>query len=147
MCFMIQSVMLVVLLTSICSLRVKYLPDAISARISWNFICSWLQILERLSSSLNSSLYCSEIRATMLLTCWWKSSTACGSTCRWRKFRIYIFSCGQFINTQWRNIFYSLCLARRQWKWRSGWYQHLDPSENTSTCVNNLLIVNQHSNQ
>lgn len=146
MCFTTQSVMLVVLLTSICSLRVKYLPDAISARISWDFICSWLQILERLSSSLNSSLYCSEIRAAMLHTCWWKSSTACGSTCDEEHSGI-TFSL----------VASSLIYSEETYFTLSAWLGgsgseglggiNIFTLQKIQVCVNNLLIVNQHSNQ
>lgn len=76
----------VVVLTFICSLKAKYLPETLSAPISWAFICSRLQSSDRSHPVPNNSLYWSETWATTLPTCLWKSSTACRRIRPWRQF-------------------------------------------------------------
>lgn len=63
-------------LTFICSLKVKYLPETLRPPISSSNICSRLRLLGVRPSASKSSSYCSEIAANVSPICLWKSSTA-----------------------------------------------------------------------
>lgn len=125
--FTSPSGMSAVVLTFICSLNAKYLPETLSAPISWIFICSWLQSCGALQLFPNSSSYCSETWVTVLPTWRWKSSTACRSTHQRREFNHKASLLCVYISV---SMSYPFCFAGTRWKLRSGWDQCFDPAGN-----------------
>lgn len=130
--------MYVVVLTFICSLKAKYLPETLSFPISWTFICFQLQSSDGLHPAPNNSTYWSERWDTTLPTCLWKSSTACKSTQECKEFRkkennCMIHSCMIHFMCMCVYVFYSFCSARTRWKWRSRRDQCLHPARNRDT--------------